>query len=163
MIFTFDKFTIDVDVERTHKFYKSAELITDGCKCDGCQNYEKAVDLFPESVRELFGKLGIDPKKPTEAYVNCSEESGKRLFYGGFYHLCGIVVNGDNAWISQAVDSTTTISHINEDYLYKISEGYFVTFSGGEALLENGVSEPIIVMDIEFHIPWVLDKENTYL
>lgn len=163
MIFTFDKFTINVDIEKNREFYRSAETLTEGCNCDGCRNYEKAVKLFPESVKEFFEKLGVDPEKPAEVYVNCSEENGKKLFYGGFYHLCGIVVDGDNAWISQEVDSTTTISQINEDYKYKIADGYFVVFSGGEALLGNGFPEPIITMDIEFHVPWVLDKENTYL
>lgn len=163
MILTFDKFTINVDIEKNREFYRSAETLTKGCDCDGCRNYEKAADSFPESVKEFFEKLGIDPKKPAEIYVNCSEDNGKKLFYGGFYHLCGIVIDGDNAWISQKVDSTTTISHINEDYQYKIAEGYFVIFSSGEALFENGFSKPIIIMDIEFHIPWVLDTENTYL
>lgn len=163
MIFTFGKFTINVDIEKNREFYRSAETLTKGCDCDGCRNYENAADSFPESVREFFGKLGIDPKKGTEIYVNCSEENGKKLFYGGFYHLCGTVLDGDNAWETQIIDSTTTISHINEDYQYEIAEGYFVVFSGGEALLENGFPEPVITMDIEFHIPWVLDTENTYL
>ncbi len=42
MIFTFDNYTIDVDVEKTRKIYQELPLITHGCNCDGCQNLEKA-------------------------------------------------------------------------------------------------------------------------
>lgn len=161
MVFTFGKFTIDVDVEKNRTLYQTAEALTMGCSCDGCANFEKAA--FPESVKAFFRELGVDPKKPAEAYVNCSEENGKKLFYGGFYHLCGTVLDGDNAWETQEVDGITAVSYINEDYLYEIADGYCVIFgNGGEALLEDGFSEPLITMDFEFHVPWVLDKENIY-
>lgn len=163
MVFTFGKFTIDVDVEKNRTFYQTAEALTVGCGCKGCVNFEKAAESFPESVKAFFQGLGVDPRKPAEAYVNCSEENGKKLFYGGFYHLCGTVLKDNNAWISQEVDGITTVSYINEDYLYEIDDGYYVIFgNGGDALLEDGFPAPIITMDIEFHIPWVLDEENTY-
>lgn len=164
MIFTFGKFTINVDIEKNREFYHTAETPTEGCVCDGCRNFEKAVDSFPKSVKEFFENLGIVPEKPAEVYVNCSEENGKKLFYGGFYHLCGTVLDGDNAWKTQIIDSTTSISHIDQDYLYEIDAGFYVTFcTGGTTMLEDGFPEPVITMDIEFHIPWVLDTENTYL
>lgn len=163
MVFTFGKFTIDVDIEKNRAFYQTGEALTVGCNCDGCVNFEKATDSFPESVKAFFQGLGVDPKKPAEAYVNCSEENGKKLFYGGFYHLCGMILTGDNAWETQEVDGITTISYINEDYLYEIADGFNVLFSAaGEALLEDGFSAPVVTMDFEFHVPWVLDKENTY-
>ncbi|MDE7399143.1 MAG: hypothetical protein K2N06_06390 [Oscillospiraceae bacterium] len=163
MVFTFGKFIVDIDIEKNRTFYQTAEALTVGCNCNGCANFEKAADLFPELVREFFRGLGVDPKKPAEVYVNCSEDGGKRLFYGGFYHLCGTVLDDKNAWISQEVDGITIVSCINEDYLYEIADGYCVIFGdGGDALLEDGFPEPVITMDIEFHVPWVLDEENTY-
>lgn len=163
MVFTFGKFTIDVDIEKNRAFYQTGEALTVGCNCDGCVNFEKAADSFPELVREFFQGLGVDPKKPAETFAYCSEENGKNLFYGGFYHLCGTVLTGDNAWIMREVDSTTSVLYVNEDYLYEIADGFNVLFStAGDALLEDGFPEPVITMDFEFHVPWVLDKENTY-
>ena len=155
MYFEFDEYKLDIDVEKNKKFYKNAENITDGCSCDGCCNYFFATELFPKEVKDFFDKLGIDCKKATEIMVWCSEDNGKYLYYGGFYHLCGSILSGEDYWKD---DGT-----INMPQLYHISDGYSVGFSRQTALLEKDFPHPVIQMEIDFHkVPWVLENINSY-
>ena len=52
MVFEFGKYKIHIDVDKNKEFYKNAEWITDGCSCDGCNNY-----IF---ATKTFSKMEID-------------------------------------------------------------------------------------------------------
>ena len=86
MIFEFGPYRVDVDVERTRQWYKTEPTANQCCDCDGCINFERAADLFPERVKSFFTALGADAKKPIEVFVNHTNKDGT-LFYGGWYHL----------------------------------------------------------------------------
>ena len=49
MIFEFGPCRIDVDVERTRRWYETAPTLSRCCDCDGCVNYERAADRLRES------------------------------------------------------------------------------------------------------------------
>lgn len=83
MIFHIGENIVDIDVEMTKKFYQQAIKIADECQCQGCRNYDIAVDFLPKAVRDFFDMIGVDMKKPAEVYVNC-ENKNNILFYGGF-------------------------------------------------------------------------------
>lgn len=135
MVFTFGKYTIDSDVERTREYYKTAEFITDICDCDGCSNFEKATDMFPKPVRELFDKLGIDPKKAYDTCAIVSVENGAKIYTDGLYRFFGKILKEDHGMIA-------------------IADDYYVNF---------GLSgDDTAVMVVDFNVPWVLNKENTY-
>lgn len=155
MIFEIGAYKLDIDVEKNKSFYKNAEKITDGCSCDGCCNYLMATEMFPKEVKVFFDKLGIDCKKAAEIITWSSENNAKALFYGGFYHLCGEILTGDNCWKDNG--------EMNENEMYSVVEGYSVGFSRQITLLEKDFPYPVIQMEIDFHnVPWVLEKENTY-
>ena len=99
MIFPFGNYTVEIDVEKTRRTYQRLPLITQRCSCDGCRNFEKAVDGLPEAVRTFFDDLGIDLKRIVECYVNCKNDDGT-LLYGGFCHVCGKLLEGKSAWVS---------------------------------------------------------------
>lgn len=63
MIFQFGEYKIDVDVENTRQFYDRAKTVSEGCQCDGCLNFERAVDKLPQNIRDFFSALGVDMKK----------------------------------------------------------------------------------------------------
>ena len=54
MILELGKFIVDIDLEKTKLWYQNAFTITEGCQCDGCCNYEKAIKYFPDKVKEFF-------------------------------------------------------------------------------------------------------------
>ncbi len=143
MLFQLGQFILDVDVEQTRLCYEKQKLIIDDCGCDGCKNYYLAYELFPDKVKELFERLGINGKKPYDAYVNCYECEGENCFYGGMYFLCGTVKNA--------------IPTLNDSLFFEIEKGYSVSFDTGDSIKDSTrFTHPAIVMDIAFHIPWLL-------
>ncbi|MDE7399144.1 MAG: hypothetical protein K2N06_06395 [Oscillospiraceae bacterium] len=152
MVFTFGKYTIDADVERTREYYKTAEFITDICDCDGCTNFEKATDVFPKPVRELFDKLGIDPKKAYDTCAIVSVENGAKILTDGLYLFFGTILKEEQLFeIIEVDDIPIKIADRNPA---KIVDDYYVRF---------GLSgDDTAVMGVNFNVPWVLNKENTY-
>ena len=157
MIFTFGKFTVNIDVEKTKQIYKKLPLISQGCNCDGCQNFEKAVDLLSQEVRSFFDNCGIDLKRIVECYVNCKNDDGS-LLYGGFCHLCGTLVQGESAWVK----ISETHSYYNFDLAYHLDDSFCVSFQEECHLVEEQFEAPMLQIEFVANIPWVLNKENTY-
>ena len=147
---------LDVDTDKTREYYSSAELITDGCDCDGCANFEKAAEVFPKPVKEFFGDLGIDPKKAADVFTCCAEDNGAKLRYMGCYVLFGTILSGEPVMLFEKVDENTSIGRVQEGNVFVIDEGYSVGFE------PNGVLTGSLLMEISFIVPWVLDKPNEY-
>lgn len=160
----FGNYLLEIDVDRTREFYQSVDKTVEGCQCSGCRNFEKAVNIFPDEVKQFFDQIGVDPAEPAEVYGNCSEDHGRKVFYGGFYHLCGRVIEGDSPWVSAGQTKEAVINqyHWDSDLTYQITDGYYVGFNNGGALIAENFPRPVVQMEIEFHIPWVLEEENDY-
>ncbi len=156
MQFAFGRYLLEIDVDKTRKFYQTAEKLTDGCTCSGCRNFEKAVDSFPEEVKRFFEEIGVSPEKSAEVFANCAEDNKRKIFYGGFCHICGKVLNGDSPWVPDGEKAYRW----ETGNTYQIAEGYKVGFENGGALIEDNFPEPVMQMEIEFHVPWVLEEEN---
>lgn len=92
MLFEFGPYKANINISKTKLFYETHGLAAGGCDCDGCRNFAKAVDALPLPVRSFFTQLGIDIQKPCECYVHYTNEDGT-LLYGGFYHVCGTLLN----------------------------------------------------------------------
>ena len=157
MIFTFDKFVVDIDVEKTRQIYKELPFITQGCDCDGYQNFEKAANDLPEAARTFFDALGVDLKKIVECYVNCKNEDGT-LLYGGFCHVCGTLIQGKSAW----VNISETHSYYNSEIAYRLNDNFCISFQEECLMVEEQFEAPMLQIEFEANIPWMLDKENTY-
>lgn len=158
MKFQFGKYLLDVDVEKTKKFYETAETITQGCECPACCNYEKAICIFPVEVIRLFEKIGVDITKAAEIVPYVSKNDKKHISYGGFYHICGTLLSDDTLWNSSDLE----VLQLNENKMYNITDGYKIGFSRECDLLENNFPLPAIQMEISFTCPWVLETENIY-
>ena len=115
MIFQFGEYKIDVDVEKTRQFYDRAKTVSEGCQCDGCLNFERAVDKLPQNIRDFFSALGVDMKKICECYV------------------------------------------------YPLSPNFGVSFSDRIDMPEPDFPLPVIQLDFDADIPWVLGKRNSYI
>ena len=62
MLFEIGQYKLDIDIAKTKRFYDSADRVSQYCTCDGCLNFEKAVDFLSPAVRTLFAELGVDMK-----------------------------------------------------------------------------------------------------
>lgn len=158
MVVELGQYQLDIDVDKTREAYKAMRNLTEGCSCQGCRNYEKAVEVLPKEVWDFFDMLGIDMKKVTEVYVNTANLDGT-LFYGGFYHLCGQMLAGKSAW----VPSGASMAYYDWAGAYEITKEFSVSFQEDCHLLEDGFPFPVLQMEFTANIPFVLDEKNSWL
>lgn len=157
MYIKFGQYEADIDIEKTKQFYENADVVGNNCVCDGCLNFEKAVDTSPQAVKKFFDTLGIDMRKACECYVNCADNDGS-LLYGGFYHVCGILLHGESAWRK----TSETASCWDNKAAFSISPDFYISFQKDIVLLEKDFPLPVIQLEFLAKIPWVLKKENPY-
>lgn len=155
-------YALDIDIQKTRAFYQNADKVTAGCSCPGCRNFEKAAGLLPVETKRFFASLGIDIEKPAEVYVNTVNADGS-VAYGGFYHLCGRVLRGESAWVVVKSNKKVRTSYWDTSKTYAVSKDFRVSFQEDCSLVEDGFPEPVLQMDVEANLPWVLEEPNEYL
>lgn len=150
--FTFGPYRLLVNVEANRAYYNARPLPWVTCSCAGCRNFVEAVKLLPPEVKTFFDALGLDPEKPGETMYLEENGSGAVCCTAGWYHLCGSIETGGfwkegmppEAWV-------------------EIGRDFSVGFSRKCDLLPDDFPEPCFQMDIDCHIPWVLEEPNPYL
>jgi len=60
MIFEFGQYQVDIDVDKTRLFYENAPLVSEGCSCSGCRNYENAIMGISSEITGFYYDLGVD-------------------------------------------------------------------------------------------------------
>ena len=162
MIIRFGNYTIDVDVERTRAFYARGDVKTtsEQCTCAGCQNYDKAILKMPAAVTDFLESLGLDPRKPAEAFdvMGGLAEDGKVL-YNGFYHLCGVRLQGEDAWVKTAKD----MKHLDGDRMYAVDGDFKVSFEEEVCLLHEAFPTPVLQMEFDARLPVALADGYHYV
>ena len=155
MIFRFGNYTLDIDVDRTRDFYarEDVETTSEKCTCQGCQNYDKAILAASDTVVGFLRSLGIDPRKPAEVFdvMGILGEDGK-VWYNGFYHLCGVRLQGEDAWVETAKD----MKHLDGDRMYAVGPDFKVSFEEQIHLLHKEFPAPVLQMEIDAHLPVAL-------
>lgn len=157
MLFEIGNYILDIDIERTRDFYNQAQSLTDGCNCQGCRNYAAWAATLSEEPKYILERMGVQLEKTPEVYVNCPNDDGS-LFYGGFYHLCGKIIRGNNPWKEIAEN----VRIFNEDAFVSLADDFKVAFTEDVALLEKGFPNPVIQMEIVANIPFVLSEKCAY-
>lgn len=153
MIFNFGNAIADIDVERTRKYYSTNDSVND-CDCIGCKNYRAYIDNCDYKIKEIFSSMGIDDLKciteiiPYDELKQDYEKLGGNL-YGGFYHVCGKIIENE----SNNLEDTKVI----------ITDKYEIYLVENIALVPNDFPQPVLQIEIFAHIPWVIEEENEYL
>ncbi|MBW8359734.1 MAG: hypothetical protein K0M63_08055 [Weeksellaceae bacterium] len=78
------------DRETTEQTYSEFENSgAESCGCDYCKNYiAQRETVFPDDIKELFKKLGIDYMKEIEISEFAKLENGLH-YYNGWFHFKG--------------------------------------------------------------------------
>ena len=100
--------------------------------------------------------MGIMIDRAPEVFVNCVNEDST-LFYGGFYHLCARIVQGDDC-----LKKEDRALSLQQDCFVQLNDGYQVAFTEEVALMQEKCLEPVIQMEILANIPWVLKEACAY-
>ena len=155
MILEFGEYILDIDIDRTRHFYANKDYAF--CTCAGCRNYAKAHLLLPESVQHFFWQFGIDIGKPAEITAYNSSD-GNLTFYDGFYHICGSILKSPKLF-NQIDDKNF---QLNENATIKLTPDHFAYFTKECALVEKEFPTPVIQLQVQGYVPWVLDEPNPY-
>jgi len=153
MFFEFGNFCIDVDVERTKEFYdKHAKTVIEDCGCVNCRNYYEAILSTSDKVKSFFSSLGIEPQKSPEAtWWNTDENC--IAYYSLYFHIVGTLVKSVDIYRAKG---NNCFEKIIENF-YEIDKDFRVGFTSAVVLLENDFPKPCIQLEVEAHLPWVLD------
>lgn len=155
MIFHFGNFTIDVDVEQTRNYYReTSRTLTEGCDCMECRNFVKAYEGFDPRIRDFFESLGVDICKAPDMTAYHGDVEKNTLHYEGFCHLCGTILGGESAWVPGSDGRITW----DEARAFAVTETCHVSFQERCYLLEADFPKPVIQMDVEICVPWVLEN-----
>lgn len=136
---------LDIDNKKTKEYYDSI-AIEDNCTCVYCRNYVKACESFSKNVLGFYEILGIDPQKEGE-FMEFETDNDKHL-YSGFYHLVGEIVrrpsNKTRMW-----DDLNIINIDNVKF----------TFTDKLDLVPDKFPKPIIQLEFEVVLPWLLNEK----
>ncbi len=155
MIFERGVYLIEHDPERTGGFYAQAPETL--CDCAGCRNFRAAVSRMSEELRSFLEQFGIDPAKPAEMSVVYAPAKDE-LCYNGFYHFCGEILEGREAYIQTGERAF----ELDQRYIISVNEGEQAWFLTQCALIDASFPRPAAQVEVFFNLPWVLDEENTY-
>ncbi|WP_077620299.1 hypothetical protein [Bacillus sinesaloumensis] len=137
------KWLLDVDLTKTRDFY-SKEI--DLCNCLYCQNYYEACKHLESSVMDPFKTLGMNPLTPSHLSEFGEVEGGFRL-YTGSYHIVGTIVDGELCTDSDWNDTNTATL-----------ENFTFGFKKELQFVHDEMPLPVLQMDFEARIPWLLDE-----
>lgn len=153
MLFDFGKFRVDVDVESTKAFYlMHGKTVLEDCGCVNCRNYYEAISQVSDKVKSFFSSIGIDPQKSPEATWWYTD--GNRVaYYSLTFHVVGTIVNAVDIYRPVGDNS---FEQILENY-YEIDKGFKIGFTSKSVLLEKDFPKPCIQLEIDAHLPWVID------
>ena len=155
MITEIGNYRLDVDLNRTQKYYDTDTSIN--CDCPGCRNFIKAIALLPTEVHSFFRQLGISIEKAPDMTA-CHSADGCSTHYSGSYPICGTILEGRNPWTKTAEASF----QLDPACKVPLTDGFSVFFSSNVNLLDPAFPQPVFTMTFEGNIPWVLEEPNPY-
>ncbi|AJD89590.1 hypothetical protein JMA_02730 [Jeotgalibacillus malaysiensis] len=136
--------SIALDLAQTKTFYRKQ---THWCSCLDCENYREATKYIDSSIAKIFTALGIDLSKPSHLSEFGEMEDGTHL-YMGCYHLTGQLTAGPHCSDEDWHDGNTV----------KV-QNFTFGFSTEVTFAHEDLSEPVLQLNFEAQVPWVLEEK----
>lgn len=147
------KYLLDIDTDKTKEFYSLTDEIS--CDCQGCRNFKKWSINLHKDLFSFFESLGVNPEKLEEMSICCKNKNGT-VFYNGYYNICGKILQGKN----EKIRISKNHYKYPDDALVEISESFSVSFFDNDIyLLNEDFPKPVIKMNINADVPWLLDEK----
>ena len=150
----FRNWLLETDADATREAYARARSGgSEDCSCDHCRNFIAARALvYPDEVRNLFGRLGVDPEKEGEAYWTHRTADGLH-HYGGWFHFVGAVIAGPPCRVETAKD-------LWEYQFVEVEPHFSIGFDskGNAPRLEPLRDANVVQIDFTACVPWTCDR-----
>ncbi|MPQ49209.1 hypothetical protein GCQ56_19590 [Marinifilum sp. N1E240] len=151
----YKEWTFEFDYGRTKEIYDKIELGSpEECSCNDCKNFAtNRESIYPDEIKDLFLKLGIDYKKESEIYHMARLDNGLH-HYGGWFHFKGKIIKGKDCKVELPSGGWTWDS-------VGVEGSFSIAFMKGSALTYFNENEKEDLIQIEFIVDsaWVIDKE----
>lgn len=94
--FKYRNWILEVEKSQTEELYKGVSLSgTERCNCGQCKEFVTIKKyIYPQEIKELFAKLGIDINKEFELCDYGDEGNGH--IYSWWFHFVGKIIKGDD-------------------------------------------------------------------
>ena len=156
MVFDFEKYVIDIDIEKTAAYYRAEHRIT--CDCLGCRNFDWVATELPSEVLAFFEKLGVDPAKPEILSIDYAP-SKETIAYSGCYYLCATLIRGEDPW--KQVE--TGVFRLDESSVLPIGRDYSVWFSEPRyGIIDPNFPKPVLELRFSCILPWQMEQLHSY-
>ena len=142
---------IKYDADSTRKVYEHIpDGDADGCVCEFCLNFAAAREkIYPNDIRTLFDRIGIDYKKESEVF-HCNKENSGLHCYSGEFCFVGIAENTEEAYeLSEDRANVLTFEDDSQNFVWSFS---------AKATRHLSVFEdkPIATFLFAARVPWTL-------
>ena len=135
------KWLVEVDVDRTKVFYSKDIGF---CDCVYWENYMEACKDLDSPLMELFTTLGVIPSKPNHSSEFGELEDGLHLYIGSYHIVVKLV---EAVYCSESEWNDTNTARMGN---------YIFAFARDVTFLNDGFPQPVLQLDFEARIPWVL-------
>lgn len=144
---------LTVDKELTEHTYNEMPFgSAEGCACNDCKNFINFKEYaYPDEVKDLFAKLGIDYHKESEVSHMTRLQNGLH-YYSGWFHFKGSF-KGKDCTLPLPGGNGYTLE------LTPITERFSIGFRTGNALTFFRDRENLVQVEFDAIIPWTIDKE----
>ncbi|MBX2965654.1 MAG: hypothetical protein KF845_05870 [Cyclobacteriaceae bacterium] len=148
-----------VDREATIATYQKMTSQPEGCTCTPCENYlDNREQVYPNEVKKLFNRLGIDYRKESEVFESGRSGNGQ-YWYGGYFFFIGRFYRvrkrdkKHRTKMSKLVREMAVVTRTFSIDFSKKPDSPMVTelFEDTTGFIEVGVS---------FQIPWTIGEEK---
>ena len=153
LVFEFNQYTIDVNVEATKNAYSKLPIVSESCSCQGCENYMAAIEKLPNEIISFFTTLGVDIKRPSEVFRSFERN--------GFYSYCLSFTFVYNFVFEKAKLYTKVNERQykqNPDMIIHLTPYFSVWFESECSLVPENFPTPHFQVSIDARLPWVLER-----
>lgn len=119
----------------------------EACGCAGCRNFAAArLAAYGPEFRALLASLGVPADREAEIYECGPAERWGWRRYGGWFHAVGRLVR----------DPLVDAAPAGRPFV-ALARGFEVYFAGGGSLVpEPFAGQPVVQVEFEAQVPWVL-------
>ena len=150
------RWVVRPDVGRTREAH--SKLAWSGaaeCSSTSCQNFDAVrTQLVAGPLGRVLDQLGISPPWEVEVYEMGRSSSGLH-HYGGWFHFVGTIESGADAW--RPVGDGRARAADFEPLSDKVSIGLHTDVA---LVREPFVGLPLVQLDIDVELPWVISAEE---
>ena len=150
-IFKYRDWVLETERTRTETLYKSVQLSgSESCDCGQCRKFISIKDtIYPDEVKILFDKLGVDINKEFEVCDYGDEENGH--IFSWWFHFVGEIIEGNDCSVPLPTGGHTID-------LFSINEGFSIGFTRSISMSFFDNKKDLTEIELMAKVPWIQNK-----